>query len=356
MKNKKIVKFIIFCCISLLYIIFSFRPLATTLQLTPLWTTTIEASTQKSTSTSKALPFKLGQNTGYFSHSGEITTLKNFEYKATISPKYFATYSQNSQSFEVIDTKGEVVATITNGGYPYIVDNTIFLILPGGAGFEVKDFSNSTISRYQHTSPITSFNSNEHLTAVGFADGTICTFDEKFQLIHKIEPGGSDLPVILGSNISPNGTYIACVSGQNKQRFLLFKNKEHHTQIIHHQYIDNSVFRQTFVHFSNDESKVFYNDSTGLAIVDCNNFKYKHIDIPGQILNIQESSVANSIFVLSKEKKHNRNFYTITILESKIYKTGSFSFQADSAFILTDENSLFIGKDNKISKILISKE
>lgn len=356
MKNKKIVKFILFCSITILYILFGFRPLSTSLQLTPVWTTDIENTTEQNTKSENVLPFKLGQNVGYFSHDGKIVTLKNFEYKATISPKYFTSYSQNSTKLDIYDRKGKIIANISAGGYPYIIDETIFILLPGGAGFEVKDFSNTTICRYQHTSPITSFNSNKHLTAVGFADGTICLFNNKFELLNKTIPGGSNLPVILGSNISSKGNYIACVSGHDKQRFVLYKKKENHTQIIHHKYIDNSLFRQTFVYFTEDESKVFYNDSTGIGILDCEKFDYKHINIPGKVLNIQESTVGNTIFVLSKERTNNRNLYTVTILESKIHKTGSFSFEADSAFILTDKNTLFIGKDNKISKILVSKE
>ena len=81
MKNKKIVKFILFCSITILYILFGFRPLSTSLQLTPVWTTDIENTTEQNTKSEKVLPFKLGQNVGYFSHDGKIVTLKNFEYK-----------------------------------------------------------------------------------------------------------------------------------------------------------------------------------------------------------------------------------------------------------------------------------
>lgn len=342
--------------LTILYITFSFKPLRTELELTPSWTTEVTYQIQENDSSLDVLPFKLEQNVGYFSRTGQIVTLKNFDYKATISQKLFATYSQNSTGFEVFDSSGKIVGTITGGGFPYIVDDRIFLLLPGGSGFEIKDLSNSTLARYQGTSPITALNSNNEISIVGFADGTLCTFDKKFNLKNTLNPSGSDIDVILGANASLQANYFACISGQNKQRFVLYENKPNHAKIIFHKYLDNSIVNQTLIYFSNDESTVYYNDANGIGIVNCTDLKYKHINIPGKVLSIQESYVSNSVFVLSKEKMNNRNKYTVTILESKTNKTGSFNFEANSAFILTDQNSLFVGKDNKISKFEITKE
>lgn len=356
MKNKKIFAFITSLFIFLAYTLFCFRPLKTELQLTPDWTAELTDTIQDNSTSLKALPFKLGQNVGYFTHDGHISLLKNFDYKATISSEYFAMYSQNSKEFEIYNPKGEVVGKIEDGGFPYITGSRIFLLLPGGAGFEAKERHGKTIMRYQHTSPITALNSNDVLTIAGFADGTLCIFDKDFNIQHKLAPGGSDIEVILGANVSKNGNYFASVSGQNKQRFALYKTEENHAKIIFHKFLEKNIVHQTFVYFSNDEYYVYYNDADGLGIVNCKNFKYSHIDIPGVILNIQESPVANSLFVISKEKQNGRNMYTITVIEEKTHKTGSFSFESQSAFILTDENSLFIGKDAKISKLTVSKE
>jgi len=57
-------------------------------------------------------------------------------------------------------------------------------------------------------------------------------------------------------------------------------------------------------------------------------------------------------FLLGK----NKNEYTVYIIEKTNILTGSFSFEAESAFIKTNNNNLFVGKDATISKIVISKE
>lgn len=356
MKNKKHLLRIIIVAFFILYIVFAFAPLSTELQLTPQWTLDITEEPITTNTKLNVLPFKLGQNAGYFTHEGKLATIKNFDYKATISFDYLIPYSKNSTEFEVFDNQGNSISTIRVGGFPYVVDNRIFVMLPGGSGFEAFNLEGNILCRHIHTSPITAFNSGKKLTIVGYANGDLCTFNQDMEFQYKLTPGASDIGVILGANVSNSGTYFACVSGQNKQRFVLYKNEENHAKIIYHDYLPTSIVHQTIVHFSQDESTVYYNDESGLGIVDISSSKKKHIDIPGTILNIQESPIAQSVFVLSKAKQGSHNIYTVTILESKKYKTSSFSFVADSAFILTDENSLFIGKDTKISKLILSKE
>ncbi|MBQ0003522.1 MAG: hypothetical protein KBT21_08285 [Treponema sp.] len=371
MKNKKNVSIIslIITFAFLAYIIFCFKPLKTELQLTPEWTVELESIDKIQSETNEqpvlvqtavpelnVLPFKLGQNIGYFTHDGKISLLKNFDYKATISKKYFSTFSQNSSEIQIFDTNGQPVVNFSEGGFPYLSQDNILILLPGGSGFEAKSPEGLTLLREEHPAPITALNSHEYFTIAGYADGILTVFDENFKELFTLQPGGSDIEAVLGANISSKGNFIASVSGQNKQRFVLYKTEDNHSKVIFHKTLNNSVVNQTIVTFSKDESTVFYNDSTGLGIIDCNTFKDKHIRIRGKVLDIQESPVSNSFFVLSKERHNRTNTYTLSIIEAKSHKTGEFSFTADCAFILTDENSLFIGKDNKISKMTISKE
>lgn len=371
MKNKKNVSIItlLVAFAFLAYIIFCYKPLKTELQLTPEWTVELESINKTAAENSEetpapkravpdlnVLPFKLGQNAGYFTHDGKIALLENFEYKATISKNYYSLFTQNSPEVQIYNNKGEPIAKFFEGGFPYVTDDYIFLLLPGGSGFEIKEKNGLTLLRTEHPAPITALQSHDHFTLTGYADGILRVFDDKFDEIFTLQPGGSDIEAILGANISSNGNYIACVSGQDRQRFVIYKTEDNHAKVVFHKTLNNSVVYQTYVMFSKDESTAFYNDSTGLGIVDCKTFKDKHIKIKGRVIDIQESPVSESFFVLSKDRRNTTNTYTLSIIEQRSHKTGEFSFTADSAFILTDENALYIGKDNKISKLTLSKE
>ncbi|MCQ2611072.1 MAG: hypothetical protein MJ169_04930 [Treponema sp.] len=352
-EKKNVLRPVLIILAFIAYIVFSFRHLSGQLQMIPEWTIEITEDAVDSSSTLSPLPFKLGQNIGYFTHDGKITFLKSYPYKATISRQYFAVFDQNSSEIPVYDPKGNTSTIIRHSGFPYIKDDRFFIMLPGGAGFAFLDKNGSKTSIYEHPAPITALSSTPNATLAGFADGALCLFDEEGNLENTLYPAASDYNVILGSAISNSGTYFACVSGQSNQRFVLYKKENNHCKIIFHKELPQAITRQTLVYFSQQEDKVYFDYSEGMGIVDCNTFEFRTIKMNGsKILNIQESPVSNSAFVLSKKA----NEYTVTILESKSHKTGSFSYNADSSFILTDQNAFFVGKDNKISKFNLSKE
>ena len=50
------------------------------------------------------------------------------------------------------------------------------------------------------------------------------------------------------------------------------------------------------------------------------------------------------------------NEYTVYIIEKTDTLEGSFTFTAESAFIKTEGNDLYVGQDTTISKVKITKE
>ena len=69
-----------------------------------------------------------------------------------------------------------------------------------------------------------------------------------------------------------------------------------------------------------------------------------------KLLSIEETD--DLTILMGKEK----NTYTVSIIDNTDTLEGSFSFTADSAFIHAADNSIYLGKDNSISKISISRE
>ena len=111
--------------------------------------------------------------------------------------------------------------------------------------------------------------------------------------------------------------------------------------------MEEELNRQVLIKFTKDEKKVFYNSATGIGIVNCRNFKNTELPVKGRILSILESGSGKEIFILSKEG----NTYTVSTIESFDAFAGSFSFNAESACIAVKDNSLFVGRDGKISRI-----
>lgn len=355
MKNER-KRFLTKCALVFLaaaaYFFLSWLPLETEMRLTPEWTIDINKSPEK-TANETPLPFRLGKKAGYFTHSGKITAFRSIPYKAVFTRNYCALYSRDAENIPLMSPDGQERCVIKGAGFPFIQQDRVFLFPPGGSAVcFVNPVDGNTVSSWENTAPITAFNSSKNGSAVGYADGQLIIFDKNGRKTIELFPGGSDNPIILGADISASGKMFACVSGVDPQRFVLYSDEGVYEKIVFHEFLKKNLTRQTYVHFSDNDKFVYYDCADSLGIVDTASFKKKRIPLLGTVLDIQESPVAESAFVLSRIGS---NKYAVTILENWTHKTGEFSFEADAAFILTDGNTLYVGRDEKISRLTISK-
>jgi len=338
--------------IALAYFFLSYTPLQTELHLRPEWTCDI-SKTPEAAMQEALLPFRLGNKGGYFTHSGKIVSVADIPYKATFSKDFYALYPENAENILVSKPSGNGSFTINRAGFPFIQEDRVFLFAPGGSTLAfVNNSTGSVESEWEYSAPITAFNSSPKGSVAGYGDGQLAVFDQNGRKRTELFPGGSDYPVILGADISQDGNLFACVSGLDPQRFVLYRDEGSYTKIIYHEFLKVNLTRQTKVYFSKNDKHVYFDSIDALGIVDTESAKAFHIPLTGTILDIQESPVDKSVFVLSR---YSNKYYTVTILEDWTKKIGQFSFEADAAFILADGNTLYVGKDNKISRLSISK-
>ena len=346
--NKLIFAIILF---SILYIIFAIKMLKTELHLTPEWTVDINSTTETA-SGGTPYAFRLGQNIGYFTVDGKIVSNIPYPVKATISDSRYATFGFDSQSADFFSPSGTQEGSISEKGFPFFQDDRMFVFLPGGTSFAALDSSGKRQYTYDYYAPITAFDSCETACVAGYADGMLVSLLDDGTVSQKFAPGGSEVEVILGAAISPDGSMIACVCGQNQQRFLISKKSEGsiNGKITYHEYLQDSFNSPTLVQFSEKGDRVFFNYKGGLGIVDLIKNKSAHVPLEGQIIQIQESG--DLLFILSKDSEK----YMLTGIELMDHPILQFSFEADCAFIRTVDNALFIGRDSKISRLTISRK
>ena len=353
MKTKKNIAFYVFLSIlfCIIYVTFAARPLNTEYQFMPAWK--IDTSTQAVSAPvpgDDALSFHLGQTIGYFTKDGRLTSVTTFPFKASISNSYFTSYTAENSSVKFYTPDGATAGTITESGFPFFVEDRIYVFLPGGSSFVRCNSDGSQKWQYGGTVPITAFNSSKAGCIAGFADGTVKELSPKGEVVQDFSPGGSDYPVILGAALSSDGLSVATVSGQSLQRFVLAKRDGPQTKILFHEFVGENDPHQRLVQFSRDDKTVWYNFKDGLGVVDAAGRKHAHIAVKGQALSLQEAG--NIVFLLTKDGTE----YTVYAIEKFDTLCGLFSFNAHSAFIRTDGDNLFVGRDTTISRITLVKK
>ncbi len=353
MKEKKksrlpIILTVVFC---VLYVLLAVRPLNTELKLTQEWSEDIQRTPQTASEDDILIPFKLGQTMGYFTQDGKIVSSISFPFKGTISSNYYASYSSGNTATIYYSAKTGEQHVLNVPGYPYFDGNRIFTFLPGGTSVTEYTEGGIQLWQYEGYSPITAFSASENGRIIGFADGSLVSFTKNGKQNQTLTPGGSQSQVILGAAISDDGNTIACISGQNRQRIVVARKTGDLSKIIYHDYIGDYTSRQLLVKFSSRHPVVFYDTDQGLGSVNINSSKNYMIPIDGEVIQIEESDESDFAYVLSKKD----STYTVTILEEARYIAGSFSFEADSAFIQVRGDALFVGKNNKISKVRVTR-
>ena len=354
MKIKKLfpIYAIILVSLTFLYVLFAIKPLGKEYQFSPVWKISTSNPTIKELpEDAKKLYFHLGQTMGYFSEDGDISLFRSFPSKVAISDSHYAVYNTQAGNIPFYNNKGDELGIINTYGFPYFKDDLIFVMLPGGCSFAKCDETGNVVWTYEGTLPITAFSAKEKYTAVGFTNGYIKVFNnESGTLETTYAPGGSDFPVILGLDISDDGQYIASISGHNQQRFVLSHREKNQQKIIYHKFLNTELPYRTLVHFCKDNNRIIYNYENYLGIYNISEERNTIIPVKNKIISMEESD--DIVYLLSKDK----NNYTVYLVENTDALEGQFSFTADSAFIKTDGNNLYVGKDNSISRISVTKE
>jgi len=354
MKTKKHISlYILLVLIStILYIFLAAKPLGKEYHFIPEWKKNITGPTvQKTFTDTKPIYFKLGQSAGYFTEDGQLTCSKTFPAKASISSDYYALYNTTSSQISFFDYNNEEKGLLEVQGYPFFEDDRIYVFMPGGSSFAKCNDDGSLLWVNENIIPITAFTSKKDFTAAGYADGTIRILNnsngtEKTSFI----PGGSDYKVIFGLDISSDGLYSASISGHDKQRFVLTKNEDKQPKIIFHKYLDSDLNRRTVVSFCDNDRQIIYNYEGYIGIYDIEKEKNTEIKIDKSVISIEETD--SLFFVLGKKDRE----YTVYVIEKTDNLEGSFSFTADSAFIKTRGDKLYVGQDSTISKVSIIKK
>lgn len=352
MKTKKsrllIILFTVFFIV--IYLFLAVKPIPDEYQFNPEWRISVSSPLIQKDSDNKSIYFKLGQSIGYFDKNGKINNIVSYPSKSSISNSYYCTYNVDAHNTPFYKPDGSKAGIIHEYGFPFFNDDRIYVFLPGGTSLSKCNSEGENKWTYEGVIPITAFNSNLYSTIIGFADGTINVINnETGKTKTSYNPGGSDFPVVLGLDISNDNQYSASISGHNKQRFVLFSDENNQQKIIFHTFLDSNVISRTFVQFTDDNKLVLYNYGNKLGIYDLVNKKNKSFDINTSIISMKE--LENIIVLLGKKE----DVYSIYFFEKSTILIGHFDFKADNAFIQTEDNMIFVGKDNSISKINVSR-
>jgi len=355
-KKSSFLKFFLISIALILYILTAAKPIDRGLSIAPSWTLNVTPTSNTafaSVSDGESLiPFKLGQRLGYITEDGKLAYTQTFPSLASINSRQWTIFGPQAENTPFTSARNSPQGTITSAGFPYFTEHDNFVFLPGGLSFAKLSHDGSEAWRYEGIAPITSFSSSATCVTVGYADGRLVRFDAQTGTSHfSVYPQGSNFQIILGAAASDSGNYTACVSGIDDQRIVLYQYQNGQNTIIWHEYLKGNLREPTLVQFSEDEKHLYFAEAEGLAVTDISSLQTTHIPLHDKIVQISEIPEQNLTVILEKGRKT----WTVDILEDSLNLLGSFSFEAANASIYTKGNALYVGRDDTITKLEITR-
>ncbi len=338
----------------LVYLFLAAVPLGPDFYFEPSWVRQITVADTAEVETPRdeafpenAIPFHLGNTFGYFTPDGTIVLSRTSTERIIVSRHGWATYPHDAQQTTISFTDNAADVLIHEPGYVHLDKDRIYLFHPGGNRVSSLSEKAETLWTREHTAPITAFNSSPAGTVIGYADGNLTAVSPTGEILFTFWPGGSDHQIILGTAISGDGEFIACISGIDRQRFIVAQRMSNQYRILYHTYLEGNLRRQLYCNFDDRGKHVFFETASGLGIFDSNTLESRILQIPGTIVSTGEIP-GNSVFtVLSK----NGNEFTLSAIEKPDHIVGSAIFPGTDAFLVQQGTTLFLGIDSRITRI-----
>lgn len=337
----------------LVYLFLAAVPLGPDFYFEPSWVRQITIDPQSDDNSQKeaipdtAVPFRLGSTFGYFTPDGTLCMTRESAERIAISPLGWTTYPNNAQKTTVSFTDGSPDAEITSPGYIHLHKERMYLFHPGGNRISAVSENAGILWTREHTAPITAFNSSPAGTVIGYADGNLTAVLPSGEILFTFWPGGSDYQVVLGAAISNDGELIACISGIDRQRFIVAQRMSNQYRILFHTYLDGNLRREACINFEQSGRYIFFETANGLGVFDSRELESRILPIPGTIIATGEDTGGTVFTVLSEQD----GIFTLSAIEKPDHIVGTTSFPGTDAFLVQQGTTLFLGVDKSIMRI-----
>jgi len=319
------------------------------LVLNPTWVTTISEQNEFLPNTSKStpIPFALGSYYGYFATDGKLLNAKQIDSGIAISDDAFVSYPKTPDSLSILSPSNSLLGSVPTRAYPYFDKGRLFFIQEDKSGVFETTLSGQKIFQKDFSSIITAFNTNTTVSAVGLLEGKLEILDEKGAVISTFSPGGSRLPVILGTAVSPNSNFVAAISGVDPERLLVLSKRKTGYQVLFHELLPSNFRRPVQLAFSSDSAYLFYEQENTICILDLEKRTTQRFVYSGNLKTLSVNKENDLIFILSG----NSNTANISAFKAPGAKLLATTIHGSEFYLRQKDNSIYIGVDSKILRI-----
>ena len=358
-KTKK--KYLLFpgIILFLFYLFVAAQPVPQETVLIPRWLTSFETGFPIIMEGSPAvnnliIPFQLGNRYGYVQDNGQfILNNQKKDGYLSFSPDRWSEYGFMPVSIDVYDPENTHLVTINNpGGYPFFLDNRIFIISNEQNTISRLDDSGTLLWSYDFPAPLTCVDAAAGFLLAGTLDGSLELLNEAGNLVYSFEPGGSRLAVIAGCAISGDGSKLAVISGIDEQRFLVLEKSGDSFRVVYHEFLSKGFRRAVHVKFIDNDNRIVYEHEKGISIHDIASRTAVSLPLEGEVAAMGRGD-SKYLFIIMSDSGGKKRLIGVKMPGIMVMNA---PFNSESVFISRDDSKIYIGGDKSLISFDLGKK
>jgi hypothetical protein len=344
----------LFCLVFIVYALFAARPIGKETVLSLKWLRPLEAGQPLVSTETNYFPFNFGEWFGYVSADGQFAISQQKKGYIASSPAFWAEFSGEPELIDVKNPLNQTVFTLKNPhGYPFFLDNKIFVMRNGQNSVSRVDGDGRTLWYYDFSSTITCVAASVNLLLVGLLDNTIELIDSlSGARVFSFELSASRLAAVYGCALSEDGKKIAVISGKDKQRFVLMEPVNGVWRVTYHEFLGEGFNRPVSVQFVNNGKYVVFERENGAGIYNTETRKSSVVNFEGRIIHINADGT-NDLFFFMVEQEPERK--KIVVVENGRIMISA-PFESRWGFFERHKNEVFIGGGKTLAAFSIEKK
>ena len=259
----------------------------------PVWAREIPgARLSEPTGGQRASWFRAGRWFGYVLADGSLLYAAQTLYGVALSELGFINYPKLADTFVFQDPQGRFQFAVQSFGYPLLDERgeRLYSISTNLNQLSRLERDGETIWTAGFVAPISTLNLHQDECLVGLLDGTLKLIDKQGAIRQELEPGGSRIPVILASAVSPDGRRLAVVSGIDPQRLSLFARRAGGFALEQQWSLDSDFRRGLLARFTADGRFLAFEAEGGLSLLEAGRRRFAKIELSGRLLALDSSA------------------------------------------------------------------
>jgi hypothetical protein len=367
--NKKKYHFLIGFLIVIVYFFAAAKPIPVETVLTPQWIISLESgyplffnegkgisggnTPEPAADREPLLPFTLGNRFGYFNRDGNFALNRTVGGNVSISEDYWAEYDAVPRSIEIREVRNEIPVEISEPrGYPFFIDNRIFLIGEEQNSLTALDGSGKRLWTYDFSAPVTDIDAAAGLILAGSLDGMVEILDLSGKRVFSFDIGGSRYSAVYGCRISRDGSKLAIISGFDDQRFLFMEKLGDSYKVAYHEFLSDGFRRPVHISFIDEDRWVAFESEGCLALYNIGARNSIQLPLEGSIIALDSSGTDNLLFVVTSRSERKKELVEIRLPDDVIMKA---PFSSENVFLARQGRRLYVGGGSAIASFALSR-